>query len=146
MLVCPLCEESQPPAEACRVCGRPLQGPGVARAPVEPDPGLEPTRLDDAGPLIGADPVPGLEPTRLDDAPEAPAGDASWVERTAAEDVGPVGVEPLEVERIAPEAPAPRAALAAAACRYCGEVAGAADAFCGGCGMKVQRYRPAAPR
>jgi hypothetical protein len=113
---------------------------------VEPVAGLEPTRLAGVGPAP-ADPVPGLEPTRLDPAPDALPEDASWVERTGTDDVGPVGGEPLEVERDVRVAPAPRAAAdVAAACRYCGEVAGAADAFCGRCGMKLQRVPRGAPR
>jgi predicted amidophosphoribosyltransferase len=43
-------------------------------------------------------------------------------------------------------APSPRAEDAPAVCRYCGEVAAAADAFCGRCGMRLQRVRPGPSR
>jgi hypothetical protein len=145
MLVCPLCEEEQAPAETCRVCGRSLVEAGAAPAPVEPIAGLEPTRLDDVGPAP-VDAVPGLEPTRLEPGPDAPPEDASWIERTVADDVGPVVADPVEVERDVRLPAAPRAADTAAVCRYCGEVAGAAEAFCGRCGMRLHRVGPGAPR
>lgn len=143
MIVCPLCEHAQPPADACQVCGRPLARPGGAGGEAPRLEGLEPTRLEGLPP-VAVEPVEGLEPTRFDAAGAVPAGAADWIEHTVGPQVGAVAVEPLEVERIPRQAVPARDPLAPVVCRYCTAVAAPGDTFCAGCGMRLAVYRPGA--
>jgi hypothetical protein len=143
MIVCPLCEHAQVPAEACQVCGRPLAGTGGAGAEVPRLEGLEPTRLEGLPP-VAVEPVEGLEPTHFDAPAAVPAGNATWIEQTVGAPVGTVAVQPLEVERIPRQPPPVRDPFAAVVCRYCTTAAAPGDAFCARCGMKLEVYRPGA--
>ena len=143
MIVCPLCEHAQAPADACQVCGRPLARTASAAGEVPRLADLEPTRLEGV-PAVAVEAVEGLEPTLLDAPETVPAGNATWIDQTAGPRLGAVPVEPLEVERNPHEPLRARDPFAAVICRYCTTAAAPGEAFCGRCGMKLEVYRSGA--
>jgi hypothetical protein len=140
MARCPVCDNEQATGEACDVCGRPFPAGAVAAAPVEPVPGLEPTRFDDVG--VGGEAIDGLEPTaaapvEVEDG-ALPAGELeptrlAPVEAAATEVVD--GLEPTAVGGLPEEGPAPGRLVRA--CRYCRTPAPPTEAFCARCGMRL---------
>jgi hypothetical protein len=148
MAICPLCENEQASGAICAVCGRALATePGAAR-PSPPIEGLEPTRFD-AVQAVESVRIEGLEPTALEPLPAFDGGGATagWIDRTAHEPARADVVERLEVERtyVAADVRVPPDPFAPIVCRYCRGPAAPGDAFCAGCGMKLEIYRPSAP-
>lgn len=144
MVVCPVCENVQPPAEACDVCGRAL-APQADRSDAAPAlASLEPTRHADAA--ADAAYLEDLEPTLLEPAPAVAddAGAADWVERTPLDAAGEASPSAIDVEptRFASAPDAPRDPFALAVCRYCRTSAPPGDVFCSRCGVKLDLYRP----
>ncbi len=138
MIVCPLCEHSQPGGDACDVCGRPLEGPGAESAPVPVLDGLEPTAHAAAADL--AEPrIEGLEPTALEPAVLATPEPLADLEPTGA---APAEVEILPAPDLEPTALAdlgdgPASPPAEVVCRYCRTPAPRGERRCARCGMRL---------
>lgn len=141
-----MCDNEQATGEACDVCGRPFPAGAAVAEPVEPVPGLEPTRFEDV-PRAGGDALEGLEPTAARPvAVEALALEATEIEPTRIAPVGGVAtealpdLEPTAAGGVADVGPEPEPLVRT--CRYCRTPAPPSDAFCARCGMRL----PAPPR
>lgn len=141
MVVCPVCEHQQDAEVECEACGTPLRARserGAGPAPALED--LERTAIAPAGtPAETPEPLPDLQPTGHEAGGSAEPEDVSaWIERCVPPTSIEVVVEPLEVERIAPQRrDAPRRAPPELSCRYCRTVLPADETFCPRCGVKV---------
>jgi len=142
MPVCPVCEHLQEHGEVCDACGLSLGEDGAPEAPaVPPLEALEPTAFDPDLSALDPDPMPELEPTFQAPAPAPPPEAQAWVERTAHGAVEAVALEPLELERTAPEE-RERTRAGPPTCRYCRTEAKPGEAFCPRCGMRLAGFRP----
>jgi hypothetical protein len=137
MIVCPVCDHSQPGAGACELCGGPLAPEADLAAGMAALDGLEPT-LHAAAWGPDAPPVDGLEPTA-----HAPAGAVApsplELEQTriAPQDVDAPALDGLE--RTAQQGPddGPTPLPVFVTCRYCRSPALPGERICGQCGMRL---------
>ncbi len=139
MIVCPLCEHSQPGGDACEVCGRRLEGPAAEAAPAPALEGLEPTLHTAAG-AVAAPPLEGLEPTGLEPGAVAAAEPFLDLEPTGAAPVAVVEVAPapdLEPTALPSTGDGPTPAPASLVCRYCRTPASPGERRCERCGMRL---------
>lgn len=138
MIVCPLCEHSQPGGDACDVCGRPLEGPGARPAPVAALDGLEPTAHADAGDPV-APRLEDLEATALEPAALAASEPLAELEPTGAApaEVEVVPAPDLEPTALAAPGDGPAPTPAEVVCRYCRTPARRGERRCARCGMRL---------
>jgi hypothetical protein len=143
MIVCPVCEHSQPQGPECEMCGKRF-GAAVGRdLPVERVAGLELTAVEDVQVAQVAQ-LPDLEVTRLPSGPDLPLWPVPELDPVRAQ-VGEVPVQrltELEGHRLEPN-PAERTALPGGPtpCRYCRHVQATGN-VCDRCGMRLNRVRP----
>jgi hypothetical protein len=147
MILCPVCEHSQPAAGECAQCGA-WVGPRPAAAPVvvAPMAEVERTELAGAKAAVSVDRMIDLDATRLASGPDLPTEAVPELERTRAAAVGAVAPQPIaELERGRNEDNGPRTAVSAGpvVCRYCKTPQGE-GAICERCGMRLPRVAKAA--
>jgi hypothetical protein len=139
MVVCPLCENSQPGGSECLVCGHRLSAaPEEEFADLPVMDGLEPT-LQAPAQVVEASPVPDLEPTSVDAVEVPPEPPIPDVEPTGTAPVDP-DIEPMAmVERTSDDIPAdePTPYPAVVVCRYCRTEAAPGERICARCGMRL---------